>query len=84
MVNTELAPKQQHFTWHQPCNNQRALSIHHFRGAWLNGEQPGAWLNGVDRTYVETAAFHVAPAMQNPKSAISQYTTSVDINKFAL
>ena len=20
------------FTWHQPCNNQRALSVHHFRG----------------------------------------------------
>ena len=32
MVYTELAPKQQHFTWHQPCNNQRALPVHHFRG----------------------------------------------------
>ena len=28
----------------------------------------------------DTAAFHVAPAMQQPKSASSQYTTSVDIN----
>ena len=27
MVYTELAPRQQHFTWHQPCNNQRALSV---------------------------------------------------------
>ena len=32
MVYTELAPKQQHFTWHQPCNTQRALSVHHFCG----------------------------------------------------
>ena len=32
MVGTELAPKRQHFTWHQPCNNQRALSVHRFRG----------------------------------------------------
>ena len=31
----------------------------------------GAWLNGVHRTYAETAAFHVAPAMQQPKSATS-------------
>ena len=30
MVYTELAPIRQHFTWHQPCNNQRALSVHHF------------------------------------------------------
>ena len=29
---TELAPRRQHFTWHQPCNNQRAISVHHFRG----------------------------------------------------
>ena len=32
MVYTELAPKWQHFTWHQPCNNHRALPVHHFRG----------------------------------------------------
>ena len=32
MVYTELAPKRQHFTWHQPCSNQRALPVHHFRG----------------------------------------------------
>ena len=32
MVYTELAPKRQHFTWHQPCNNHRALPVHHFRG----------------------------------------------------
>ena len=30
MVYTELAPKQQHFTWHQPCNTHRALPVHHF------------------------------------------------------
>ena len=32
MVYTELAPKRQHFMWHQPGNNHRALSVHHFRG----------------------------------------------------
>ena len=32
MVYTELVPKRQHFTWHQPCNTQRTLSVHHFRG----------------------------------------------------
>ena len=32
MVYTGLAPKQQQFTWHQPCNNHRALLVHHFRG----------------------------------------------------
>ena len=32
MVYTELAPRRQHFTWHQPCNNQRVLPVHHFRG----------------------------------------------------
>ena len=32
MVYTELAPKRQHFTWHQPCNNHRAPPVHHFRG----------------------------------------------------
>ena len=34
MVYTELAPKQQHFTWHkdQPYNNQRTLPVHHFSG----------------------------------------------------
>ena len=32
MVYTELAPKRQHFTWHQPCNNHRALPVHHFHG----------------------------------------------------
>ena len=32
MVYTELAPWQQHFTWHQPCNNPRALPVHHFCG----------------------------------------------------
>ena len=32
MVYTQLAPRRQHFTWHQPCNNQTALSVHHFRG----------------------------------------------------
>ena len=32
MVYTELAPKRQHFTWYQPCNNHRALPVHHFRG----------------------------------------------------
>ena len=26
MVYTELAPRRQHFTWHQPCNNHRALT----------------------------------------------------------
>ena len=31
MVYTELAPKRQHFMWHQPCNNHRALPVHHFR-----------------------------------------------------
>ena len=31
MVYTELAPRRQHFTWHQPCNNHRALPVHHFR-----------------------------------------------------
>ena len=31
MVYTELALKRQHFTWHQPCNNHRALPVHHFR-----------------------------------------------------
>ena len=31
MVHTELAPRRQHFTWHQPCNNQRTLPVHHFR-----------------------------------------------------
>ena len=30
MVYTEPAPKRQHFTWYQPCNNQSALSVHHF------------------------------------------------------
>ena len=30
MVYTELAPKRQHFTWHQPCNNHSALPVHHF------------------------------------------------------
>ena len=24
--------KRQRFTWHQPCNNQTALSVHHFNG----------------------------------------------------
>ena len=38
-----------------------------------------AWLNSVHRICAETAAFHVAPAMQQPQSAY-QYTTSVDIN----
>ena len=33
--------------------------------------QTGAWLNGVHRTCAETAAFHVAPAMQQPQSATS-------------
>ena len=32
MVYTKLAPKRQHFTWHQPCNNHRTLPVHHFRG----------------------------------------------------
>ena len=32
IVYTELAPKRQHSTWHQPCNNHRALPVHHFRG----------------------------------------------------
>ena len=32
MVYTELVPRRQHFTWHQPCNNQRALPVHHFCG----------------------------------------------------
>ena len=32
MVYTELGPRRQHFTWHQPYNNQRALPVHHFRG----------------------------------------------------
>ena len=32
MVYTELVPRRQHFTWHQPCNNHRALPVHHFRG----------------------------------------------------
>ena len=32
MVYTELAPKWQHFTWHQPCHNHRALLVHHFHG----------------------------------------------------
>ena len=32
---------------------------------------PGAWLNGVHRTCAETAAFQVAPAMQQPQSATS-------------
>ena len=32
MVYTELVPKRQHFTWHQPCNNHRALPVDHFRG----------------------------------------------------
>ena len=32
MVYTELEPRRQHFTWHQPYNNQRALPVHHFRG----------------------------------------------------
>ena len=32
MVYTELTPKRQHFTWHQPCNTQRTLPVHHFRG----------------------------------------------------
>ena len=33
MVYTELAPRRQQFVmWHQPCNNQRALLIHHFCG----------------------------------------------------
>ena len=32
MVYTELALKWQHFTWHLPCNNHRALLVHHFRG----------------------------------------------------
>ena len=27
MVYTELAPRRQHFTWHLPCNNQRALPV---------------------------------------------------------
>ena len=26
--------KWQHFTWHQPCNNQRVLPVHHFCGHW--------------------------------------------------
>ena len=30
MVYTELAPKRQHLTWHQPCNIHRALPVHHF------------------------------------------------------
>ena len=32
MVYTEPALKRQHCTWHQPCNTQIALSVHHFRG----------------------------------------------------
>ena len=32
MVYTELAPKRQHFTWHQPCNIHRALPVYHFHG----------------------------------------------------
>ena len=32
MVYTELVPRWQHFTWHQPCSNQRALPVHHFHG----------------------------------------------------
>ena len=32
MAYKEPAPKRQHFTWHQPCNTQRALPVHHFRG----------------------------------------------------
>ena len=32
MVYTELAPRRQHFTWHQPCNTHRALPVHHSRG----------------------------------------------------
>ena len=31
----------------------------------------GAWLNGVHRTCADTAAFHVAPAMQHPQRATS-------------
>ena len=33
--------------------------------------EPGAWLNGVHRACAETAAFHMAPAMQQPQSATS-------------
>ena len=33
--------------------------------------QTGAWLNGVHRTCIEMAAFHMAPAMQHPKNATS-------------
>ena len=32
---------------------------------------PGAWLNGIHGTYAETAAFHMAPAMQQALSATS-------------
>ena len=32
MVYTKLAPRLQHFTWHQPCSNQRAQWVQHFRG----------------------------------------------------
>ena len=32
MVYAELAPRRSSFTWHQPCNNQIALSVHHFGG----------------------------------------------------
>ena len=37
----------------------------------------GAWLNGVHITCAETPAFHVAPAMQQPKSATSTPLPSI-------
>ena len=59
----EIGPNQSPLS---PQQQRRTISSIHSK---KKKKKNDAWLNGVHRTCSETAAFHVAPAMQQPKSA---------------